>query len=121
MIAVRLRAKKEIDRVFKQGAYHRLGMLHAKSLHTSLPASRVMISVRKSVGSAPQRNRVKRVVREALRLNWERLEITHDICLFITHRPKQLVRLSIIEKEIQNLFTTLNQTVGEDVQSQSGD
>lgn len=106
---MRLRAKRDIDRIFKQGKYLRLGMLHAKFLVSSAPASRFMISVRKSVGNAPQRNRVKRVVREAIRLNRERLEIPHDICLFLTHRPQQHVRLSIVEEEIRKLFANLNQ------------
>ena len=107
--SVRFRAKREIDRVFKQGEYLRLGMLQAKVLLSGAPRSRFMISVRKSVGNAPQRNRIKRVVREAIRLNRERLEIPHDVCIFLTHRPKQQVRLSIVEEEIQKLFATLNQ------------
>ena len=107
--SVRLRAKREIDRVFQQGKYLRLGMLQAKFLVSGAPHSRFMISVRKSVGNAPQRNRFKRVVREAIRLNREQLEIPHDICLFLTHRPEQQVRRSIVEEEIQKLFANLNQ------------
>lgn len=106
--SLRLRAKREIDRVFKKGKYLRLGMLQAKFLVSDAPHSRFMISVRKSVGNAPQRNRVKRVVREAIRLNRESLKIPYDVCLFLTNRPKHRVRLSIVEEEIQKLFANLN-------------
>lgn len=88
-------------------------MLRAKFLVSGAPHSRFMISVRKSYGNAPQRNRVKRVVREAIRLNREQLEIPHDVCLFLTHRPKQRIRLSIVEEEIQKLFANLNQAASE--------
>ncbi|MCH9044677.1 MAG: ribonuclease P protein component [SAR324 cluster bacterium] len=104
----RLRLKKDIGEVFRQGRYHRLGILQAKSLPTGRAESRFMISVRKSVGAAPERNRIKRVLREAVRLNRWRLRTPHDVCLFVTARPHQRVRLSVVERDLQNLFDRLS-------------
>ncbi len=104
----RLREKKEIDRVFREGRYHRLGLLQAKSLRSALPHARFMVSVRKSIGNAPQRNRIKRVVREAIRLNRVRLSVPHDVCIFMTNRPKAPVALPILEEEVRSLFERLS-------------
>ena len=66
---IRLRVKREIESVFRKGRYEALGILHAKSLPTAREEARFLISVKKAVGSAPDRNRIKRLVREAIRLN----------------------------------------------------
>lgn len=112
---LRLRSKQEITRVFRQGRYHRLGWLHVKTLPSDRDHSRFLVSVRKAIGAAPVRNRIKRVVREAIRLNRGRLTRSHDVCIFITNRPEEPVRLSTVEREIQHLFERLSgesQSVG---------
>lgn len=106
--ALRLTAKQEIDRVFRQGRYHRLGLAQAKTLCRESGPSRFLVSVRKSVGPAPARNRIKRVLREAIRLNRHRLRHPHDVCLFVTRRPARPVALAGIEQEIQSLFERLS-------------
>ncbi|MDH4249305.1 MAG: ribonuclease P protein component [Deltaproteobacteria bacterium] len=107
--SVRLRGRALTDRIFKTGRYHGLGLLQAKSLPRSEgEPSRFLISIRKSVGNAPLRNRIKRVVREALRLNRNRLLGSYDICLFITRRPERPVRLGTVEPEILRLFARLS-------------
>jgi ribonuclease P protein component len=105
--SLRLRARKEIDLVFRRGRYHRLGILQAKTMRTERKGSRFMVSVRKAVGNAPQRNRIKRVVREAIRRNAPALSTSHDICLFMTSVPQQPVGLSTVENEIRTLFDRL--------------
>ncbi len=104
---LRLRARRDIEAVFRTGRYHRLGMLHAKTLPAAGNTSRFLISVRKKIGSAPERNRIKRVVREAVRLHRARLTAPHDICLFLTARPAQCPSLSSVEPEILDLFARL--------------
>ena len=104
----RLHNKSEVDRVFRQGRYHRLGALHAKTLPADGSESRFMISVRKSVGIAPERNRIKRVVREAIRLNRAKLTIPHDVCLFLTTRPQGPFDFSTVDQEIRNLFNRIS-------------
>ncbi len=103
----RLRSRKDTDTVFRRGQYHRLGMLHAKTLRTDGETSRFLISVKKKIGSAPERNRIRRLVREAVRLNQDRLHATHDICFFLTTRPTHPPRLESVTGEILNLFARL--------------
>ncbi len=105
--AIRLRTRDEIDRVFRQGVYHRMGWLQAKALPNGRETSRFMVSVRKSVGTAPERNRIKRVLREALRLHRDRLLLPHDICFFVTVRPRQAVCLATVAPELKRLFGRL--------------
>ncbi|MBI3994171.1 MAG: ribonuclease P protein component [Candidatus Lambdaproteobacteria bacterium] len=104
---LRLRSRKDIAAVFRKGRYHRLGMLHAKTLPATGATPRFLISVKKKVGTAPERNRIKRVVREAIRLHRAALTAPYDICLFLTGRPRELPRLETVEPEIEKLFQRL--------------
>ena len=104
-----------IGLVFKTGRYHGLGTLQAKTLlRNDGGPSRFMISIRKSVGSAPVRNRIRRVVREAIRLNQHQLRGSFDVCLFLTRPPELPLRLAKITPEILRLFSRLN-AAGNDV------
>lgn len=105
--SIRLRRKAEIDPVFRRGQHHRLGWLQAKTLPGTGEGSRFMISVSKRAGSAPGRNRIRRVIREAIRLNRHRLTRPFDVCLFVTVRPPQPVRLADVERELRRLFDRL--------------
>jgi ribonuclease P protein component len=104
---LRLRKKAEIDAVFRSGRYHRLGWLQAKTQPNGGPHSRFMISVARRAGNAPARNRVKRVVREAVRLNRHELSAPHDVCLFVTSRPPGTVRLAEVARDVRALFGRL--------------
>ena len=105
---IRLCAKKEIERVFQSGQYRRLGMLHAKYLSTDLPEPRFLVSVKRKIGKAHLRNRMRRLVKEAIRLNRHRLQGAFDICLFLTAAPAK-PSLSLFEAEVGRLFDDLSQ------------
>ena len=105
--SIRLRKQAEIDPVFRRGRHHRLGWLQARTQPNGRGASRFMISVSRRAGTAPTRNRVKRVVREAIRLNRYGLSLPHDVCLFVTARPRGAVRLADAERELRRLFDRL--------------
>jgi len=103
----RLRKKTEIDPVFRDGQYHRFGWLQAKTQPNGRPASRFMISVSLRAGPAPARNRIKRVLREAIRLNQQGLSTPHDVCLFVMTRPPRGLGLADVERDIRRLFGRL--------------
>ncbi len=63
--------------------------------------------MKKKIGSAPERNRIRRLVREAIRLNRRRLREPHDICLFLTRRPPQPPTLEGVSAELVQLFERL--------------
>ncbi len=77
----RLRKQKDFDRVFSaQGRFFAQGPLALKVVANGLPTSRVGFIVSNRVSkSAVRRNRTKRLLREAVRLSWERVRSGADI------------------------------------------
>lgn len=106
---IRLRSKRDIAEVFQKGQYHALGVLHAKTLRTGLEETRFLISVKKAIGNAPRRNRIKRLVRETIRRHRHELAEPHDICFFLTSKPPNPLSLSAIETEFKKLIQRLSQ------------
>jgi ribonuclease P protein component len=49
---------------------------------------RTVLSVSKRVGNSPQRNRLKRLIREALRLSGKLQDTSFDCGVFITKTPR---------------------------------
>ena len=104
----RLAERPAIRAVFAKGRYHRLGVLHAKTLASPGPETRFLVSVRKNVGTAPERNRIKRLVREGVRLDPPRLPVPHDVCFFVTARPAKPPTLSDIQRDLRQLARRLS-------------
>ncbi len=104
----RLRSKKQIGAVFRQGRFHALGVLRAKTIVSEHEETRFLISVKKAVAHAPGRNRIKRLVREAIRKHRHQLETPHDICFFLTARPPERLAAAVIEEEVQDLLRRLS-------------
>ena len=106
---IRLRKKREIAWVFKQGNSWGGGLLSVKYLPTELKMNRYLISVSKKVGHSPCRNRIKRLLREAVRLHTSQNKGSYDICLFVTRPPQVTVTFHYVESKIIQLFAHLNQ------------
>ena len=113
-VAVRMRNRREIRGVFSSGTYLPLGPLGVRYLATIRQTSRFLISVKKNVGHAPMRNRIKRLLREGLRSRRTRLTESHDICLFVTRTPKYPLQYDYVACLIGKLFNELNQAPGFD-------
>ena len=79
--AERIRKSKEFQRVFDEGRTLRDRLIIVRCAPNGLPHSRLGLIVSKKVGHAPRRNRIKRLFREAFRLNKERLPKGLDILL----------------------------------------
>jgi ribonuclease P protein component len=104
----RLTERPAIRAVLEKGRYHRLGVLHAKTLASGRNETRILVSVKKAVGSAPERNRLKRLVRECARLHPLQLPVPHDVCLFVPARPKKPLGLADVERELRQLARRLS-------------
>lgn len=74
----RIGHRLEFDRVFKAKARKHVGPLTVFAMPNGLPHFRYGLSVPGRVGSAVQRNRIKRLLREALRLNQHDLPSAPD-------------------------------------------
>ncbi|MGA1597624.1 MAG: ribonuclease P protein component [bacterium] len=108
--SVRLNQAREIRRIFAKGAYRPLGLLSVKFLPRDQASSRFLISIKKKVGHAPMRNRIKRLMREAIRLERHRLERPHDLCFMITRTPNHPVTLHYLCRVLRKLFVELNES-----------
>ncbi|MBT3277923.1 MAG: ribonuclease P protein component [Phycisphaerales bacterium] len=77
----RLRSKEAISRVFESGRRARDRSLLVLAACNDLPErpARMAVTVAKRLGSAPQRNRIKRVVREVLRYQRPELKSGIDV------------------------------------------
>ena len=104
---VRLSARKDIDRVFRDGRYRRLGWLNVKVLPNGLHYSRFLVSVTRKLGKAHLRNRLRRLVREAVRLNRDRLQGGYDLCFYWIAAPAK-PGLAAVSAEVQKLFRELS-------------
>ena len=105
---VRLRKKKEIDRVFRDGTFRRWGLIRVKYVSTALGYNRYLVSVSKKVGHSPYRNHIKRLLREAIRLHRLELKRSCDICIFVTTRPQRSMTFTYVEDRVINLIAELN-------------
>ncbi len=83
----RLSSKRRIDELFQKGEFRTRGYLKFRFLPNDKGCMRIVLTVSKRVGNSPQRNRLKRLVREALRLSGELQKRSLDCGIFITKTP----------------------------------
>ena len=105
---MRLSRKKEIDRVFNRGSFYGAGLIRVRYSSSALGYSRFLVSVSRKAGNSPQRNRIKRLIREAIRLYNPKLRSSYDICFFVTKAPQTALTFSSVEDKIVKIFAQLN-------------
>jgi ribonuclease P protein component len=89
---------KEIDLTIRTGKTKRADELRAKTLKSAEAGYAIII--KKKVGTAPQRNRIKRLIREAIKI--EGLE-SKKVAIFCDKRPN-IDSLDYIRNEIMKLL-----------------
>jgi len=105
---VRLNQSHIIREVFENGVYKSLGVIGVKYKKAKVDPSRFSISVRKNVGNSPFRNRIKRLLREAIRQKQSMLNSSYYFCFFVTSPPKNPLDYSYVLKHVKRLFNNLN-------------
>lgn len=82
----RVRENRRFQEIRKQGRSHANDLLVMCALPNSLPYSRFGFSVSSRIGNAVQRNRIKRRLREAMRLRMALVKSGWDV-VFIARNP----------------------------------
>ncbi len=82
----RLRSKDRFQQVRRQGRSYKHRLVILVVLPNQLPHSRFGFTASKRIGNAVQRNRARRLMREAVRLRWEDIQPGWDV-VCIARRP----------------------------------
>ena len=97
----RIRSRSEFSAVFEDRVKAARGPLIAYARPNNLSHPRLGISISRNVGTAPRRNRIKRLLREAFRLQQHDWPKGYDVVLVVrSHQPLLLA-------EYQKLLTSL--------------
>lgn len=103
----RLLKKKEFQKVFDEGRIFRNNELLVYAMPNGMDKSRLGLVVGKKVGNAVKRNRIKRILREAFRLNKGLLSFGVDLILI--PRPGLISpTLSAIEDGFERLLSRIS-------------
>ena len=96
----RLSGAKQFEAVFASRVRKTLGPIAVCGRANGLPHGRLGLSVPRRVGSAVKRNRIKRLLREAYRLDQNELPVGYDWVVVV--RPHEALALA----EYRHLFMT---------------
>lgn len=77
----RLRRKRDFDRVFREGRIFQFPEMTMRAVPNGLPHPRMGISVGRRHGNAVRRNRIRRILREAYRLNRQAVPGSLDLVI----------------------------------------
>jgi ribonuclease P protein component len=112
---MRLRTRQQYQRMAQQKTFKFTGRwILAEIRLTPGPLSRLGITVTRRYGAAHQRNRFKRLVREAFRHSYPRFQTTFDIII----RPRSQALTATLSDIQQELLCFLDQVGLKDVYSQ---
>jgi ribonuclease P protein component len=102
----RLRRKEEVDAVFRRGTVVSADDFILKFLPNGLPHSRVAVLVGKKVSNkANQRNRIRRRLREVVRLNFEKIPTGYDILIIVRSLKLRETAFPEITKKFLTILT----------------
>lgn len=97
----RLKKKKDFENVFAGGKTAKAKYFFLKTIETKNAESRIGFIVSKKVSKkAVERNRTKRLFREAVRLDVARIKPGHDLVFIVLNSAKEK-DLTEIKKEIE--------------------
>lgn len=102
----RVRGRLEFAAVFDAKVRQSRGPLTAYALPTAHAQPRLGLSVNRRVGTAPRRNRIKRLVREAFRLMQHDFPRAYDLVVVV--RPHEPLLLAEYQRMLTGLMVKLH-------------
>lgn len=99
----RLRRNSDFQRVRRSGKFYASPLMALAFLRNELDHSRFGFVVSKKLGTAVQRNKVKRRMREAARLRFEGIKPGFDL-VFVARPPASQVNYTELERSLENLL-----------------
>ena len=102
-----LKENKAFQRCYKKGRFTADSILAAYYYPNGTPYNRLGITVSKKNGCAVERNRIKRIIRAAYRINEKKFPIVYDI-VFVG-------RNNISEKKMQDVDKFINKRLLKDI------
>src|SRR4051794_34257252 len=103
----RVRSKADFSAVFDAKVKHARGPLVAYARPTELAHPRLGLSVPRRVGTAPRRNRIKRLLRESFRLMQHDFPRPYDLILVV--RPHEPLILAEYQRLLSGIVVKLHQ------------
>ena len=104
----RIRSRSDFSAVFEDRVKAARGPLIAYARPNNLPHPRLGISMSAGVGTAPRRNRIKRLLREAFRLHQHDWPVGYDLVLVV--RPHEPLILAEYQKFLTAIMLKLHAT-----------
>jgi ribonuclease P protein component len=102
----RVGGREEFSAVFDAKVRQSRGPLTAYAIPTEKPSPRLGLSVSRRVGTAPRRNRIKRMLREAFRLMQHDFPRAYDIVIVV--RPHEPLMLAEYQRMLTSLLVKLH-------------
>jgi len=97
----------EFQRVYSKGKYSATRNLVVYALPNNLNAVRIGITTSKKIGNAVSRNRMRRLIRENLRIIDVQIKVGMDIVI-VARKAEDTASLDSVGKELRYLLRKLN-------------
>ena len=114
----RLKSRKSIEQLFLEGKkLHRFPVTAVYSVEESeKPSFQIAVSApKKHMKKASDRNTIKRRLREAVRLNQDKLSFPAKLSMMLIYTTNEKLEYKQIEQSVIALFALLNLTVNDQI------
>lgn len=101
-----LTKNREFQKVYRRGKYAATAFLVIYGLNNNMETTRIGITASKKVGNSIQRNRIRRLIKENVRLLYGQLVKGFDIVI-VARKTDKTANLGIIGREIRYLLYKL--------------
>ena len=107
-----LKKNYEFRNVLKKGKYYSGKFIEGFAVKNSCKTNKLGIAIKTKIGKAVKRNRLKRLIKEAYRLNEEKLEMESSIVFLAKKNIQDISKLKF--KDVETDIIKILKRVGQD-------